>query len=162
LSFLLGAENAGKTRKTAVTVLQNAIDALDAADKAAAEAAARAAAEEADAKRAAFGRGVALAEGADPVAAARTGGTFLVLGDGQREIAGLSRIDAKPDHFSVAGGRVMYGRPIRISGADAKVMLHNVALLDEEGVVHAVCEIPGGLQLGGRDVELPAGSLIFG
>lgn len=162
LTFLRIGEENGQNRKGALLAIDEAAERHDRAERDAAAAEARREAEEAEARLAKFGRGIPLAEGADPVAAARTGPTFLVLGDGQREIAGLSRVAAKPEQFSVAGGRVMFGRPIRVGGADVKVAIRHVALLDEEGAVHAVCEIPGGLDLGGRDVELPGGSLVFG
>lgn len=160
LTFLRIAEEGDKNRKGALEAIDAAGNRLDQEEaKAAAEAERHAiAAREANLVR----FGLKAPKDGDPVAAARTGKSFLVLGDGDKEIAGLNRIEADPSHFTTAGGRVMYGRRIAIAGVDLKVVLRSVALIDEDGTVHGVCEIPGGVDVGGRNIELPGGSLVFG
>jgi hypothetical protein len=86
----------------------------------------------------------------------------LVIGDGAHEIAGLRRIPAEPGDFDRVGDRLLYRKPITIAGADVNATIRAVALIDHGENVHSVCEIPGGLPLSGRNVEMPAGSLIFG
>lgn len=109
-------------------------------------------------ERLAFGRSAAAGD----VAGALHGPVQLVLGDGEHEIAGLARIDAAGGDFDLAGGRAMYRRPIRVEGADVAATIQSVALVGPEDELVAVCEIPGGLPLAGRSVEMPAGSLVFG
>ena len=168
LTNLIPLEEAGQNRKGALEAIDAAIArtpqgqaAAAEAAKDAAEAARQKALAEADAKLIRFKVGP-QAKGADAAAAARTGKTFLILGDGQKEIAGLSRIAAEPAHYTVVGSRVLFGRPIDVTGTDIDASIHAVGLIDEEGTVHGVCEIPGGVPLGGRHVQLAAGSLIFG
>lgn len=162
LTFLRIGEEQGQNRKGILLAIDGAQERLVRAAADAAAEAERKTREEAEARLLKFGVTGPVAEGADAVAAATTGPSFLVLGDGTREIDAISRIEARPEQFSTSAGRAMYGRPIRVEGVDVKTAVHAVALVDGDNAVHAVCEIPGGVMLGGRTVELPAGSLIFG
>lgn len=157
LQILHAGESAGKTRKGALDAISAAAAMLPAAN----EAGQKARIEQARGRLLMFKPGDAI-EGADPAAVARTGPSFLVLGDGEREIAGLSRIAAHPGQFTMAGKQVMFGRQIDVAGVAIDTAIRAVALIDEDGAVHGVCAIPGALPLGGRHVQLPAGSLIFG
>ncbi len=158
LVTLTAFEEAGENRKGALLAIDAAIAKTPEGKAGAAEAKRQREIAEQDAKLIRFKVG----DGDSAAEAARTGKTFLVLGDGEKEIAGLERVAAEPVNFSVAGSRVMFGRAIDVIGADVKATVHAVALVDEEETVHGVCEIPGGIALGGRHVQLPAGSLIFG
>ena len=161
LTEMVALEEKGENRKGALEAIDAAIAKTPEGQAAAAEEARQKALAAEDAKLIRFKVGP-QAKGADARAAARTGKTFLVLGDGEKEIAGLERVAAEPINFTLVGERVMFGRTIDVVGADVKASIHAVALIDEEGDVHGVCEIPGGITVGGRHVQLPAGSLIFG
>lgn len=162
LVFLRIGEENGQNRKGILDAIDAAQERLAKAGELAAAEAERKALAEADAKLLRFALGEKLPEGADAAAAAKTGATFLVLGDGTREIAGLNRVAAQPGDWAPGGGVALYTRPVLIDSVGLeKQFLHAVALIDDEGAIHGICEIPGGVHLGGK-IELPANSLIFG
>lgn len=86
----------------------------------------------------------------------------IAFGEQPNIVQHIPPVDVTPEMFSVSGGKAILQRKITVGGHNDPTMITHVILLDDEGDVAGICEVPGGLRAGGgREAEFPAGSLLF-